>query len=390
MKEIFENTKVAFSLKSDAELRKARFMFQVMGNPNLVKVGTWLTTLALKLKLPVKGLIKKTIFKQFCGGTSEKECVPIIEKLSDHGVTSILDYSVEAKEEETEFDAAMIKKMGLIEFARKNEGVSFASMKPTALGRFKIWQKKTEKKVLSTSEQEEWGRIEERFSEICEHAFTNNVPILIDAEESWMQDAADELVERMMRQYNKEDVLVYNTVQCYRWDRMRYVQDLENKAKAQNFKIGIKIVRGAYMEKENERAIEKGYKSPICENKAKTDDNFNAILAYIMDRLDIFNVFVGSHNEPSTYLTIELMKEKNLPANHQSIWFGQLYGMSDQITYNLSEHGYNVTKLIPFGPVKEVIPYLIRRAEENTSVAGQTGRELSLLNEEIQRRKGNL
>lgn len=389
MKKVFENTKVAFSLKSNAELRKARFMFQVMGNPNLVKIGTWLTMMALKLKLPVKGLIKKTIFNQFCGGTTEEECVSSIEKLSGIGVTSILDYSVEAKEEEEEFDAALEKKMGLIEFARQNEGISFAAMKPTALGRFKIWNKKTNNIKLSDTEQSEWERIELRFDQICKHAYDNDVPVLIDAEESWMQDAADELVERMMRQYNKDKVLIYNTVQCYRWDRMKYVKDLEKKAITNNFKVGVKIVRGAYMEKENERAIEKGYKSPICESKIKTDENFNDILIYLMDRLDVFNVFVGSHNEPSTYLTMDLMKEKNLPTNHSGIWFGQLYGMSDQITYNLSEKGYNVAKLIPFGPVKEVIPYLIRRAEENTSVAGQTGRELSLLNQELKRRNSN-
>ncbi len=387
MEKIFENTKVAFSLKSDAELRKARFMFWVLGNPTMVKLGTWLTLVALQLRLPVKGLIKKTIFSQFCGGVSESDCTPIIEKLSVTGVNSILDYSVEAKEAEAEFDAAMNKKLILIDFANQNEGISFASMKPTALGKFKIWQKKTEGVQLTEPESEGWERIEKRFNSICEKAFDRKVPLLIDAEESWMQDAADELVEKMMRLYNKSEVLIYNTVQCYRWDRMDYVKDLEQKARKGGFKVGVKIVRGAYMEKENERALENNYKSPICISKEETDRNFDEVLRYVMNHLDIFSVFVGSHNEPSTYLAMDLLASKNLPKNHKSVWFGQLYGMSDQISYNLSEKGYNVAKLIPFGPVKEVIPYLIRRAEENTSVSGQTGRELTLLNQELQRRQ---
>lgn len=389
MKKIFENTKVAFSLKSDTELKKARFMFQVMGNTFLVKLGTWLTLVALKLRLPVNGLIKKTIFRQFCGGTSEKECIPIIKKLSETSVNSVLDYSVEAKEEEAEFEAAMEKKISLIDFAKKNKDISFAALKPTALGKFKIWQKKTEGTPFSASEALQWNRIEERFTKICQHAFEQKIPLLIDAEESWMQDAADMLVEKMMRLYNKNEILIYNTVQCYRWDRLDYVKKLEEKAKNEGFKIGVKIVRGAYMEKENERALEKNYTTPICESKVITDENFNTILRYVMDRLELFGVFIGSHNEPSTYLALEIMNKKNLPKNHPGVWFGQLYGMSDQITYNLSENGYNVAKLIPFGPVKEVIPYLIRRAEENTSVAGQTGRELTLLNTELGRRRAN-
>jgi proline dehydrogenase len=280
------------------------------------------------------------------------------------------------------------RKMTLIDFAKQNEGISFASMKPTALGKFSIWQKQTEGIKLTPGEESGWKRIEDRFNKICKRAFDQKVPLLIDAEESWMQDAADELVEKMMRLYNNEKVLIYNTVQCYRWDRMDYVKDLEKKARNEGFKVGVKIVRGAYMEKENERALEKNYRSPICESKLETDDNFNEVLKYLMNNLDIFSVFVGSHNEPSTYLAMNLMKEKKLQNNHESIWFGQLYGMSDQISYNLSKEGYNVAKLIPFGPVKEVIPYLIRRAEENTSVAGQTGRELTLLNQELKRRQG--
>jgi len=387
MKKIFDNTEIAFSLKSNNELKKARLLFKVMASPTLVKLGTWLTLVSLKWKLPVKSLIRKTIFQQFCGGTSLEECKPIINKLSGKKVTSIMDYSVEGKQEEAEFDKALKTKLSLIEFALKNEGISFASMKPTALGRFAVWQKVTEREALSDTEQQEWERIEARFDTICKKAFDLNVPVLIDAEESWMQDAADDLVEKMMRRYNTKDVIVFNTIQCYRWDRLDFVKDLEVKARNEGFRVGVKLVRGAYMEKENERAKTLNYQTPICADKPATDINFDDVLRYTVDRLDIFSVFVGSHNEPSTYLTMELMEAKNLKKDHPGIWFGQLYGMSDQITYNLARDGYNVTKLLPFGPIKEVVPYLIRRAEENTSVAGQTGRELSLLNQELTRRK---
>ncbi|WP_340063115.1 proline dehydrogenase family protein [Ascidiimonas aurantiaca] len=387
MKKIFDNTEIAFSLKSNNELKKARLLFQVMSSPTLVKLGTWLTLVSLKWKLPVKSLIKNTIFQQFCGGTDLDECKPIINKLLNTGVTSIMDYSVEGKEEEAEFDKALQTKLLLIEFAKKNKGISYASMKPSALGRFAIWQKVTGKEALSEAEQKEWDRIEVRFDTICKRATELHVPIMVDAEESWMQDAADKLVEKMMRRYNIKDVIVFNTVQCYRWDRLDFVKDLEVKARNGGFLVGVKLVRGAYMEKENERAKTLNYPTPICADKAATDLNFDEVLRYTIDRLDIFSVFVGSHNEPSTYLAMELMEAKGLKKDHSRIWFGQLYGMSDQITYNLAKYGYNVTKLLPFGPIKEVIPYLIRRAEENTSVAGQTGRELLLLNQELKRRK---
>lgn len=384
---IFENTKNAFSLKSDSELERAYFLFKLIGNEPLVKIGTAVTNFALKAHLPVEGLIRATVFDHFCGGVTESDCLPKIDNMYKKGVQSILDYSVEGKENEADFDAAMKKKISLIEFANNKEEIPFAVMKPTALGRFEIWQKVTENIALSSEELAEWNRTKERIDAICKAAYNANVGLLIDAEESWMQNASDDLVEEMMRRYNKDGCIIYNTLQCYRWDRLDYLKQLHQKAKSEDFVIGMKIVRGAYMEKENDRADEKGYPTPICKDKATTDENYNTCMRYILDNLSEIALFVGTHNETSTLLCLNIMEELNIEKNSHNVWFGQLYGMSDQISYNLAEEGYNTIKLVPFGPVKEVMPYLIRRAEENTSVAGQTNRELELLKKERKRRK---
>ena len=384
---IFDNTEIAFALKSKNELKKAHFLFKTMASPSLVKMGSVVALASLKLGLPVKGIIKKTIFGQFCGGETEQECLPVIKRLDEKGVSSIMDFSVEGKSSEEDFDAAAQKKIELVAFAKANKEIHIVAMKPTALGRFALWQKVTEKVDLSDIEKAEWDRIVDRFDAICKATYDAKLRVLIDAEESWMHDAADDLVELMMERYNKERLTVYNTLQCYRWDRVEYMKALHERAKGKGYLIGLKIVRGAYMEKERERAEEKGYKSPICENKEATDYTFNTALEYILNNSKDFSVFVGTHNEASSYLAIELMKQKNMKPNNNTVWFGQLYGMSDHISFNLSKQGYNTAKLIPFGPVKEVIPYLIRRAEENTSVAGQTGRELTLLNKEMKRRR---
>lgn len=384
---IFNNTEIAFALKSKKELQKAHFLFKTMASPTLVSVGSKIALTSLNIGLPVKGLIKKTIFSQFCGGETEQECLPVIYKLNEKGVSSIMDFSVEGKESEADFDAAAKKKVELVQFASEHDEIHIVAMKPTALGRFGLFQKVSEKAELTSNEQEEWNRIVARFDAICKATYKAKLRVLIDAEESWMQDAADDLVELMMERYNTERLTVYNTLQCYRWDRIDYMKQLHERAKGKGYLIGLKIVRGAYMEKERERAEEKGYPSPICATKEDTDTTFNTALSYILDHSKDFSVFVGTHNEASSYLAMELMAQKKMERNNNTVWFGQLYGMSDHISFNLAEQGYNTAKLIPFGPIKEVIPYLIRRAEENTSVAGQTGRELSLLNKEMKRRK---
>jgi proline dehydrogenase len=387
MENIFNNTQVAFALKTDTELDRAYFLFKMIDNEPLVRIGTAVTNFALKAHLPVEGLIRATVFDHFCGGTTEEDCLSVVDKMYTKGVSSVLDYSVEGKEEEDQFDAALEMTLKTVEFAKERNAIPFAVFKPTGLGRFYLYEKKGAKQPLTIEEQNEWNRVVSRFDLICKTAFEKDVALLIDGEESWMQDAADDLVTDMMRKYNKEKAIVFNTLQLYRWDRLDYLKKLQHQAKEEGFFIGMKLVRGAYMEKENRRAEENGYPSPICESKEATDSNYDTTMAYMMDNLDSMSIFVGTHNELSSYKVIELMKSKGIAKNDNRIWFGQLYGMSDNISYNLAAHGYNVAKYLPFGPVRDVMPYLIRRAEENTSVAGQTSRELNLLKTERNRRK---
>ncbi|WP_264521057.1 proline dehydrogenase family protein [Flavobacterium sp. N1994] len=387
MEKIFNNTQIAFALKTDTELDRAYFLFKMIDNEPLVRIGTAVTNFALKAHLPVEGLIRATVFDHFCGGTTEEDCLSVVDKMFTKGVSSVLDYSVEGKEEEAQFDAALAMTLKTVEFAKERKAIPFAVFKPTGLGRFYLYEKIGEKQPLTIEEQKEWNRVVSRFDLICKTAYEKDVALLIDGEESWMQDAADDIVTEMMRKYNKEKAIVFNTLQLYRWDRLDYLKKLHEQAKSEGFFIGMKLVRGAYMEKENNRAEEKGYPTPICESKEATDANYDTTMAYMMDNLDMMSIFAGTHNELSSYKVIELMTEKGIAKNDNRIWFGQLYGMSDNISYNLAEHGYNVAKYLPFGPVRDVMPYLIRRAEENTSVAGQTSRELNLLKTERERRK---
>jgi proline dehydrogenase len=389
MEKIFNDTQVAFALKTDTELERAYFLFKMIDNEPLVRIGTAVTNFALKAHLPVESLIRVTVFDHFCGGTTEHDCLSVVDKMFTKGVSSVLDYSVEGKEEEEQFDAALQMTLKTIEFAKERKAIPFAVFKPTGLGRFYLYEKIGEKQPLTLEEQKEWNRVVARFDLICKTAHDKDVALLIDGEESWMQDAADELVTDMMRKYNKEKAIVFNTLQLYRWDRLDYLKKLHNQAKVEGFYIGMKIVRGAYMEKENNRAEEMGYPTPICESKEATDINYDVTMEYMMDNLDVMSIFAGTHNESSSYKLIEMMESKGISKNDNRIWFGQLYGMSDNISYNLAKYGFNVAKYLPFGPVRDVMPYLIRRAEENTSVAGQTSRELNLLKTERQRRKQN-
>jgi proline dehydrogenase len=387
MNKLFNNTEVAFSLKKDSELERAYFLFKMIANEPLVRIGTAMTNFAIKAHLPVEGLIRATVFDHFCGGVSEDDCLSVIDTMYTKKVSSVLDYSVEGKEDEEQFDAAFKMTIKLLDFVKEKEAIPFAVFKPTGFGRIALYEKIGEGISLSDQEQLEWDRVVARYDQVCELAKEKDVKLLIDAEESWMQDAADDLVSEMMRKYNTEKAIVFNTLQMYRWDRLDYLQQLHKEAEEQGFYIGMKLVRGAYMEKENDRAEANDYTSPICESKAATDRNFDAGVAYMIENLGRLSLFAGTHNEDSSYSVMQLMQENSISTDSDNVWFGQLYGMSDHISYNLSKAGYNVAKYLPFGPVKDVMPYLIRRAEENTSVAGQTTRELNLLKEERKRRK---
>jgi proline dehydrogenase len=387
MKKIFDNTEVAFAIKSNTELDRAFYLFEMIKREPLVKIGTAVTKLALKAYLPVEGIIRATVFDHFCGGVTEKDCMPIIDKMYTKNVHSVLDYSAEGKQVEEHFDLAMEKTLNTIKFGKEKNSLPFAVFKPTGFGKFEIYQKITEGKSLDAHELIEWKRVKERYNTVAKAAYDANIPLLIDAEETWMQTAADDLIEEMMVKYNTKKVIVFGTLQLYRWDRLDYLKQLHERAKKQGFKIGMKLVRGAYMEKERERAEKYGYKDPICVDKKATDTMYNDVQRYMIEHIDDMAIFSGTHNEESSYLLMDLIEKHQLKRDDKRIWFGQLFGMSDHISYNAAKEGYNVAKYLPFGPVRDVMPYLIRRAEENTSVAGQTNRELELLKRERERRK---
>ena len=389
MNNIFSNTKEAFSLKSNFELLRAQFLFNIIENRTLVKLSTLLTNFALKFYLPVTPIIKMTVFNHFCGGVSELDCNPVIKKMYDKRVSSVLDFSTEAFNSEIEFDNCYDKKISIIEFIKDRPEIPFAVFKPTCLGSLDLFKKKTIHEDLSDKDNILWDRVVERFKGVCQKAYDNDIKILIDAEEVFVQKAIDDLALLMMRKFNREKPIVFNTVQMYRWDRLKYLNDLLNDKANNGLIFGFKLVRGAYMEKERLIAKSLNVKSPICITKNETDSNFNSGLDFVFNNLDRISLVCGSHNENSVIKIMEIMKNKNLKVSDDKIWFGQLFGMSDNVTFNLAKMGYNTFKILPFGPVRNLMPYLIRRAEENTSVKGQTGRELQLILNERRRRKEN-
>ena len=385
---IFNDTKIAFAEKSTAQLEKAKWMFTAIKYPSLTNVGINVLNFTIKNNFPlVTDLVKTTLFEQFCGGETREQSMKVVDKMFTHHVGSIFDYAIEGKEEEAAFDTTCEEIKENIKFAIGNPAIPFVVFKPTGFGRLDLYADVSAGKELTSSEKEEWQRVRNRYEEVCKMAYDNKVILMIDAEESWMQDAVDHLVNEMMEKYNKEKAYIWNTIQMYRTGRLEYMaQDLE-RAKSKNYFLGYKFVRGAYMEKERERAAEKNYPDPIQPTKEATDDNYNAAVDFVLENLDRVAAFFGTHNEKSTELAIDKMKTLGLAHDDERLHFGQLYGMSDNITYWLGENKYNACKYLPYGPVKDVVPYLTRRAQENTSVAGQTGRELSLIQKELERRR---
>ncbi|MFM6925557.1 MAG: proline dehydrogenase family protein [Ferruginibacter sp.] len=400
----FENTEYAFAYKSDAELKKANFLFGFMGKPWLVNTALKLTPLAIKWHLPfTKTLIRKTIFKQFVGGETLEETAKVADKLETYNVQVILDYGVEGKEGEANFEHARDEFRRVIDYAATQDNIPFMSIKVTGFARFSLLEKLDTAmhsasgtlmkrylhavEMLPDAEREEWHKVRLRMQQLCEVADKKNIGILIDAEETWIQDPVDALVMLMMDVFNKKKAVIYNTIQLYRHDRLQFLKDSLTAAVERNFIFGIKLVRGAYMEKERNRAALMNYPSPIQEDKESCDRDFNASVAFCIEHLDKIAVIVASHNEYSNLYTTQLLDKKGLPHNHPHVHFSQLYGMSDNITFNLAKAGCSVSKYLPFGPIKDVIPYLMRRAQENSSVSGQTGRELGLIKKELQRRK---
>ena len=391
MNNIFSNTKEAFSLKSNFELNRAYFLFKIIGNQSVVKLMTSLTNFSLKFNLPVTPVIKATVFDHFCGGVSQEDCIPVIEKLYKKNVCSVLDFSTEGFINEIEFDNCLNKKLSIIDFIKNKNEVPFAVFKPTCLGSTDLFIKMSSGLTLTDSENDSWSRVVDRFEKVCEKAFSENVKILIDAEEVDVQKAIDDLAIVMMRKFNKSNPIVFNTVQLYRKDRLKYMRELLKNNKNKDIQFGLKLVRGAYMEKERKIAMNKGIESPICNSKTETDNNFNKGVDFVFDNLNRISFVCASHNEDSILKVMDIMKKRKIKHNDQRVWFGQLFGMSDNISFNLGQKKYNTFKILPFGSVKNLMPYLIRRAQENTSVQGQTGRELQLiLNEKKRRKKANL
>jgi proline dehydrogenase len=401
----FENTAFAFEYKNTSQLKKAQFLFSLMGNPWLVKVGVRLTPWAIKMKLPVNGMIRNTIFEQFVGGETLEETKKVVENLAKYHVQAILDYGAEGKEGEDNFDHARDEFIRVINYASTQTNIPFMSIKVTGFARFSLLEKMDEtmrigqgslmkrytKAVedLSADEKSEWGRVRDRMLQICETAAQKNIGVLVDAEETWIQDPVDALTILMMDALNKKKPVVYNTVQHYRSDRLQFLKDMYEAAEQRNFILGAKLVRGAYMEKERKRAAEMNYPSPIQPDKESSDRDYNAGVQFCIEHIDRIALIVASHNEYSNLLAVQLMQQKGLPLNHPHMHWSQLYGMSDNITFNLAHAGCSVSKYLPFGPIKDVIPYLMRRAQENTSVKGQTGRELALIKKELERRKSD-
>jgi len=384
----FDNTEIAFKSKPDRDLKRAYWLFKAVGSRAFVKFGKWATNIAFKLRLPIKGLIKKTIFNQFCGGESVEESISTAMALARFNVNTILDYSIEGKVKDEDFDATVAEVVKTIETGKSNESIPFAVFKMTGICLFSTLEKSNDGiDHLNESDRREYDNMLGRLDQICAAAYECNVPVFIDAEESWIQDTIDRVVKEMMVKYNKESAIVYNTLQMYRHDRLAFFQREIEDARTNGYHLGVKIVRGAYMEKERARALDKGYPSPIQPDKEASDRDFDKALRLAIDNLDIVALCAGTHNEESSLLLTEIMKEKDLPNDHPSIYFAQLLGMSDHISFNLADAGYNVAKYVPYGPVKEVMPYLLRRADENTSVTGQTSRELSLITKERKRRK---
>ena len=399
----FENTENAFAYKSNAELKKARFLFQSMGNAFLVKWGIRITPWAIRMKLPIKGLIRKTIFSQFVGGETLDQTAPVARKLAAYHVQAILDYGVEGGNDgEAGFDHACEEFIRVIRYAASQPNIPFISIKITGFARFELLEKldhsldQTPGSLMkryaaalagfSPEESAEWDRVQNRMQKICAEASAKNVGVLVDAEETWIQDPVDVLSIQMMADFNKEKVSVYNTVQLYRHDRLSFLKDMLEAAELKDFVLGVKLVRGAYMEKERARALEKNYLSPIQKDKESTDQDYNAGVAFCIEHIEHIASIVASHNDYSNLYAARLLKEKGLPYDHPHIHFSQLYGMSDHITFNLAKAGCSVSKYLPFGPIEDVIPYLMRRAEENSSLSGQTGRELAFINKELARR----
>ncbi|MGI9034948.1 MAG: proline dehydrogenase family protein [Pyrinomonadaceae bacterium] len=382
----FQDTATAFADKSNSELREKYWLFKVLNSPILNGIGTKAAELGLSLHLPIKSLIKRTIFRQFCGGETIAECEPVIENLGESHIGTILDYSIEGKSEEENFERTKEEIVRTIERAKADGRIPFAVFKVSGIAPLGTLEKISSGVELTEKGKWKWERIQRRVNNICCYANSLEQPVFIDAEESWIQNAIDEMATEMMERYNRAEPIVFNTIQLYRTDRLEFLKKSHARAKEKGYILAVKLVRGAYLEKERERAAEMNYPSPIQPDKESTDRAYNAALEYCLDNIEDVAFVAGTHNEKSVQMLAQKLAEKKIPHNHPHVFFSQLYGMSDNLSYILAKNKYNVSKYVPYGPVRDTVPYLIRRAQENSSVTGQMSRELEMVAKEIKRR----
>jgi proline dehydrogenase len=385
----FDDTAIAFSYKSTSELRKANFIFSLVNHPWVSSAATGVTRVALKLHLPIEGIIRKTAFSHFCGGETIDDSEAAIQKLGKFGVGTILDYSVEGEHTEVGFDKTLNELLLTLDKAGRSKHIPFSVFKVTGLASTELLEKIQRSDKLTAADRAAFDRVRGRVDAICRKAYETKTPVLVDAEETWIQEPIDNLADEMMALYNKEEAIVFNTYQLYRTESLGNLKAAHKKAEDNNYFVGAKVVRGAYMEKERERAAKAGYPSPIQPDKEASDKAFNEALQFCIRHIDRIAVMCGSHNEYSNRYLAQLMAQEGVKRNDRRVWFAQLYGMSDNISFNLAKAGYNVAKYVPYGPVRSVMPYLFRRASENTSVAGQSSRELVLIRKELARRRAS-
>ncbi len=383
----FDDTAVAFAGKDDQDLQKSAWLFRIMSNSTIVDIGAHITQLALQIGLPVQSLLKMTIYEHFCGGEDLAETEPLVTALSGQGVSTILDYGVEAKETQEEFDRNLEEQLRAIAYAHENPSVPYVSCKITGYAPYSLLEKLNDDEELVPEEEAALSRLEQRLEKICAAAAASDVAVYVDAEESWIQEAIDSLVEGLMERWNREKPSVFTTLQLYRHDRMAFLRASHERARDRGYFFGVKLVRGAYMEKEREQAVKLEIPSPIHETKEAVDHDFNSALVYCLEHVEEIAFCAATHNEESCRLLVETAHAQGVDLHHPHVHFAQLYGMSDHITFNLARAGFNASKYVPYGPVREVVPYLIRRAQENRSISGQVGRELRLIQAEIKRRK---
>ena len=384
----FDNTEIAYRYRSEKDLKLGRFLFSSMNSPMITRIGIAATRLAIKAHLPINGIVRRTIFKQFCGGENMNEAAKTADSIGKYNVGVILDYGVEGKENEAEFDKAADELIKAINFAASQKNIPFVSLKVTGFARFGLLEKINSHETLSDNERAEWQRVNDRIERVCNAAYQRKIMILIDAEETWIIEPVNDLTEKMMEKFNKERAFIFNTYQLYSHGTLQFLKESCEKAVSLGYILGAKLVRGAYMEKERARAAEKGYPDPIQPNKVSTDKDYDEAVIFCLEHLGELSLFIGTHNEKSCLRAVKYMQDHWIKPGNPNVYFSQLYGMGDNISFNLAYEGYNVSKYLPYGPVYDVIPYLMRRAQENTSVAGQTSRELEMINKEIRRRKG--